>query len=239
MSREPFGELLSRPRPVTWLFTGDSITQGAVHTRGHRDYTQLFKERLGELGRNEDVVINTAVGGKTVTWCAQEVHDRVLRFEPQAVFCMFGTNDSAAGGEGLSGFTHAYERLIGALRGASIMALVLQTPTPIFPLDIDRHWGIQSAGLPPEKRKAFLNRLAHLDSYAAEVRRLADTHGLPLIDHDAIWRQKYGASLGGLLDGSMHPNEYGHRLVCEAILRSLGMWSDKSFTCRLFVPVPL
>jgi len=239
MSHTPFSDLLSRQRPVTWLFTGDSITQGAVHTRGWRDYTQLFKERLGELGRNEDVVINTAVGGKTVTWCAKEIDDRVLRFQPQAVFSMFGTNDSAAGAEGLRGFAQAYESFVAAVRTSPVEALVLQTPTPIFPVDVDRHWGIQWAGVPPEKHKAFLNRLAHFDSYAQEVRRIAAALGVELIDHDRIWHERYGASLGGLLDGGLHPNEYGHRLVSEAVLRHLGMWSEKSWTCRQFVPVPL
>ena len=32
-------ELLNEDRPVTWLSAGDSITHGAVHTLGWRDYT--------------------------------------------------------------------------------------------------------------------------------------------------------------------------------------------------------
>ena len=51
MCKIDLGDLISRKEPVRWLFAGDSITQGARHTRGHRDYTQLFKERVGELAR--------------------------------------------------------------------------------------------------------------------------------------------------------------------------------------------
>ncbi len=41
--------------PLTWVFAGDSITQGIVYTHGWRGYTELFKERLWELGRWEDL----------------------------------------------------------------------------------------------------------------------------------------------------------------------------------------
>ena len=57
---------INSPKPVKWLFYGDSITHGAYHTFGWRDYTQLFAERVrGEMGRNMDVVINTAISGNT------------------------------------------------------------------------------------------------------------------------------------------------------------------------------
>lgn len=38
-------EILSGP-PVTWVFLGDSITQGVVHTHGHRGYVEHFAERV-------------------------------------------------------------------------------------------------------------------------------------------------------------------------------------------------
>ena len=43
---ETIRRLLSRDAPVKWLFTGDSITHGALHTIGWRDYTELFSERV-------------------------------------------------------------------------------------------------------------------------------------------------------------------------------------------------
>jgi hypothetical protein len=52
--------LLRTEKPVKWLFYGDSITHGAAHTRGWRDYTEIFSERIRtELQRAEDVVIKT------------------------------------------------------------------------------------------------------------------------------------------------------------------------------------
>ena len=53
--------------PLRWVFTGDSITHGAVHTYGWRDYTELFSERLRyEMGRRRDMVIKTGISGWTI-----------------------------------------------------------------------------------------------------------------------------------------------------------------------------
>src|SRR5262245_38050003 len=50
-------QLLARPEPVTWVFTGDSITHGALHTRGWRSYPEHFAERVRwELKRMRDIV---------------------------------------------------------------------------------------------------------------------------------------------------------------------------------------
>ena len=39
-------KLIRSAEPVKWLFYGDSITHGAVHTFGARDYTEHFTERV-------------------------------------------------------------------------------------------------------------------------------------------------------------------------------------------------
>ena len=46
------------------MFTGDSITHGALHTMGWRSYPEHFAERVRwELGRMRDIVINTGISG--------------------------------------------------------------------------------------------------------------------------------------------------------------------------------
>src|SRR5690348_15954016 len=58
--------LLSRNQPVVWVFTGDSVTHGALHTSGWRSYPELFAERVRwELHRFRDIVINSGVSGDT------------------------------------------------------------------------------------------------------------------------------------------------------------------------------
>ncbi len=62
--------------PMKWLFTGDSITHGALHTWGYRDYTEHFSERLRyEIGRPRDIVIKTGISG----WTGQAIRNALIR----------------------------------------------------------------------------------------------------------------------------------------------------------------
>src|SRR5580704_17629260 len=57
-------ELLAGKEPVAWVFTGDSITHGALHTKGWRSYPEHFAERVRwEMKRMRDIVINTGISG--------------------------------------------------------------------------------------------------------------------------------------------------------------------------------
>jgi hypothetical protein len=65
---EKIKALIGGREPVRWVFSGDSITHGALHTFGLRDYTELFSERVRfEMGRGLDVVMKTAISGKPST----------------------------------------------------------------------------------------------------------------------------------------------------------------------------
>jgi lysophospholipase L1-like esterase len=228
---------LDRPSAVTWLFSGDSITQGGVHTRGWRDYTQLFRERLLELGRGEDVTINTSVGGSVLA--GTRVDERVLRFKPDVLLVMFGTNDSVSGDEGLEGFRQRYVELIRQTREAGI-TVVPQTIVPMMPvepqayIEMTPHWADEK--LREYKLRALHMRRKWLSSYAQAVREAAQAAGVPVVDHWEAWLKTAGLR-GQLMADAIHPNEYGHRLLAHTIFRTCGMWSDASATCRLFVPV--
>lgn len=231
--------LVQRDGPVTWLFCGDSITQGARHALAHRDYTQLFKERVGELARNEDVVINTAVGGWGTGPLVPRVEERILRFRPDVVFLMFGTNDAVGGPEGLDPFGDRYASIVKDVREASIPSIVLQTTVPMMPVNVDAvidmtEW--PDATMRENKRRGWQARCDHLASYVEMTRTVADRCGVPLVDHWQTWVGA-GGCRGELLDGGFHPNGYGHRLIAHTLIRACGMWDDKSWICRLAVPV--
>ena len=231
--------LLTRPAPSTWLFAGDSITQGAVHTRGWRDYTQLFRERLGEMVRNDDVVINSAVGGWGVESLAGRLEERVLRFRPDALFTMFGTNDAAQGAEYLPSYEEQYAKVIETARSAGIGTVVVQTTVPMWPIDAERVIELaryEGEELEAAKLRGFRMRLEHMAEYVGATREVAGRMRVPLIDHWAAW-DAVGSGYGQLLDGRFHPNEYGHRLIAHTIFGACGMWDERSWTCRLFVPV--
>lgn len=72
--------------PVKWLFYGDSITHGAVHTFGRRDYTEYFAERVrAEMGRRMDMILNTAISGNTTQDLLESFDWRVAHFRPDVV----------------------------------------------------------------------------------------------------------------------------------------------------------
>jgi lysophospholipase L1-like esterase len=214
-------DLLRSPDPVKWLFYGDSITHGALHTFGFRDYTELFRERIRyELARAGDIVINTAYSGDTTHQLLAGFEWRVAQFEPQVVFIMIGTNDCSIGRqisrEEFRVNLIALCRAIGELPGLP----VLQTTCPILP------------GTSPEREPNF-------DAYMEIIREVAAQEKLPLIDHTRYWReaiqQQPHLHYFWMSDG-FHPNYHGHRVFAELLFKELGIFDMTSETCKLEHP---
>jgi lysophospholipase L1-like esterase len=191
-------------QPMTWVFAGDSITQGVFHTHGARSWVEHVHERLRwQLGRLHDVVINTGMSG----WTAPEVSDAfdhlVGRFSPDVVSVSLGMNDALEGPRGRPAFRHSLRQLVS--RSADLGAqVVLQTPTP--------------AG-----REALPGR-TDLPAYADIVRELAADLDVILVDHAADWAANVGpAGPAEWLDDPVHPNAVGHRRMADVALSSLGL----------------
>ena len=207
-------ELLNTPQPVVWLFTGDSITHGALHTHGWRSYPEHFAERVRwELQRMRDVVINTGISGDTVRGLLEDVSHRVLRFEPDVVSIMIGMNDAADGPAGRSEFQSAYRTLLDWLRKETRCPLWLHTPNPVTPAE---------------------TRRTDLPAYVEIVRTVAAEYDAVLLDHDRLWRQM-SVPLERLLDdGELHPNHLGHTLMARYCFQALGIFDAGAPTCQLF-----
>lgn len=187
--------------PMTWVFTGDSITQGVFHTHGARSWVEHVHERLRwQLGRLHDVVINTGMSGWTAPEVVEAFDHLVGRFAPDVVSLSLGMNDALDGPRGRPAFRDAMERLVA--RSADLGAqVVLQTPNPAGP------------GALPGR--------ADLPAYADLVRDLATDRGLLLVDHQADWAGATGPV--DLLDDPVHPNAAGHRRMADTVLGSLGL----------------
>jgi hypothetical protein len=77
--------LLQDAAPITWVFTGDSITHGALYTEAQRSYPEHFSERVRwELRRFQDVVINTGVCNERAEGLLAALDARILRFRPRS-----------------------------------------------------------------------------------------------------------------------------------------------------------
>jgi lysophospholipase L1-like esterase len=202
--------------PVLWLFAGDSITHGAVHTLGWRSYVEHFAERVRtELGRHRDHVINSGVSGFKTDQLLADLEHLVLRFEPKVISVMMGMNDAAAGPDGRQAFKANYAQLLERLRAETKALLIVHTPNPITPTEPFRQ---------------------DLPAYVDVIRELATRYEPVVVDQFARWNERRTPLDLLLDDGTIHPNHYGHMLMAHNLFKALGIWDPASATCSLEVP---
>jgi len=204
-------ERLHGTAPVTWVFVGDSITQGLEHTHGRRSFVEHFAERTrGELGRVGDVVVNTGVSGDRTEDVLADFRARVARFRPDVVVILLGTNDSVRGPDGRAGFRRRLGEIVARVRDLGAVP-VLQTPPAA---DVE--------GSPEH---------ADLSAYADVVRDVAATRSVVLVDHYAHWVEAgRGAPPQAWLDDPIHPNGRGHLEMARTLFRRLGVFDPGSPT---------
>ncbi|MDA0840571.1 MAG: SGNH/GDSL hydrolase family protein [Planctomycetota bacterium] len=209
-------DILKSDKPVKWLFYGDSITHGALHTSGWRDYAELFTERVRfELGRPMDIVLNNAISGNNTVTLLDSFDWRVGQFEPDVVLLMIGMNDCSNNKVPIEKFESNLGQLVERIEAFN-GTVVMQTTCPILP-------------------KTSPDREPHLPAYMEVIRRVAGERNLPLIDHTAHW-EAHPDKFYYWMSNPFHPNEYGHRAFANLIFKEFGIWNSTSVTCRLFVP---
>ena len=217
--RERLAQNLTSPSPLRWVFTGDSITHGALHTYGWRDYTELFSERLRyELGRRRDIIIKTGISGWTIYQIAEDLDWNILQFNTHVVSVNVGMNDCVREGMSVDSFRATYRSVVEKVRSQCSSVLLLHTPNRSLATD-------------------GKDRGKKLSLYADAVRGLAQESGSILVDHFAD-REESEASgiMHSWIGRGCHPNEYGHRVMARLLLKELDMWDKNSETCRLFIP---
>ena len=116
---------------MTWVFAGDSITHGCLHTHGARNFVEHCTEVLRwSAGRPTDVTINAGVSGWQVPNLLDDFEFRLRRFVPDVVVLMLGTNDATTGEAGVPAFTAGLEELARRITDLGAR-LVLQVPPPV------------------------------------------------------------------------------------------------------------
>ena len=213
-------KLFEKTDPITWVFTGNSITHGNFMTHGYRSYSELFAERVRtEMLRFRDVVINTGIAGDDTPRLTNDIEHRVLRFNPTVVSIMMGMNDAAAGPEGREAFRASYNELIDRLKEGSDVLIILHTPNPITAAAIRR---------------------SDLPAYAQIIREVARDRGVALCDQEKMWMEHMERNKTKLInyigDGTIHPNRWGHVLFTHNLCKTLGIHDQNSNTGRLYVP---
>jgi lysophospholipase L1-like esterase len=216
---EGITELLARKDPVMWVFTGDSITHGALHTKGWRSYPEHFAERVRwELKRMRDIVVNTGVSGDRAQGLLPDLDWRVLHLKPDVVSVMLGVNDSAYGPVARDLFRKDLTAIVTKIMAAGAIP-ILNTPNTVY---------LRNAPTQGD-----------LAAYAQVVRDIAKASQAILVDHYAHWemvKPDQEALLKWLDDQSVHPGFLGHRELAKQIFRVMGIFDEQSPTCQLEVP---
>lgn len=200
---------LASGKPLTWVFAGDSITQGVHHTHGRPVLGRArHRTRPVGAGRPLDVCINTGVSGWTAQGVRPHFDHLIGRFAPDVVSVALGMNDCLDGPPGRPRFADALGEI--ARSGLDLgdddrpVTLALHTPNAI-------------AG-------GAWNDPAEVAAYSDIVRDLAAQTGAILVDHHRHWLNHFdGAEPWEWLDEPVHPNAAGHRAMADLTLRTLGL----------------
>lgn len=204
--------------PMTWSFIGDSVTAAGWHTFGHRGYVELFNERLRELWRRTDIVVNAGHSGWQVEQLLADLDRIAVRFTPDVVVIGIGINDTKKGPEGTAVFADTYRRVVARLRESGVDHVVSQTPNGTLPTAPD-------------------HVVEHLEAYVAATREVSAELGTILVDHHAAWQAAPDGSWFHWLGHGCHPNAAGHRALHRELCSTLGLWDPgESRTCRLSIP---
>ncbi|WP_309127322.1 SGNH/GDSL hydrolase family protein [Microbacterium sp.] len=208
--------LLEGGTPLNWVFTGDSITHGLVHTHGGRSYVEHLHELIrGDLGRVQDVVVNTAISGWRAVMLLEDFDRRVAAWQPHVVSLMIGTNDCSDAGVfpviEPSEFAASVTEFVSRVRAQGAIPVLMTQPA----IDIANS---------PER--------ARIADFAQAVRDVAAEEQTILVDQFARFAElgagRPGGIAWGLLNDPFHPNEAGHAVLALELAGALGFTSAPS-----------
>jgi lysophospholipase L1-like esterase len=189
-------------RTVNLVFHGHSVPAGYFKTPEVRTLEAYPHLLLAELRRMYPLsvinVIVTAVGGENAVQGEKRFAADVLTHKPDIVFIDYALNDrwtepAEAGA--------AWESMIRQALDKGVKVILL-TPTP-------------------DQGENILDPQAPLAVRAAQVRDLAARFGVGLVDSYAAFHAlaESGVNLPDYMSQGNHPNETGHRIVADAILK--------------------
>lgn len=144
-------------------------------------------------------VINTSIGGENAVKGENRFEEDVLTHRPDLITIDYALNDRAIG---LEQSYKAWESMINMAKKKGIPVLLL-TPT----------WDTRSDMDDPEDP---------LNLHAEQIRRLAKTHGVGLVDSHKAFSQYVSVKdnlLSDIMSTVNHPNRKGHELVLSELIK--------------------
>jgi acyl-CoA thioesterase-1 len=189
-------------RTINLVFHGHSVPAGyfttpVVNTASSYPYLLLteLKNRYAYAVIN---VINTSVGGENSLRGAKRFESEVLSHKPDLIFIDYSLNDRSLG---LVQAGEAWEFMIREALKRHIKVILL-TPSP-------------------DQRINILEPSNELEKHARQVKALAKKYGVGIVDSYALFYQvaASGDSISHFMSQVNHPNEKGHHLIADDIMR--------------------
>lgn len=233
-NQQRLADLMEEKDSLTWLFLGDSITHGLVYTYGYAGTPQLFEKFLkDDLGRTEDVVINTAVSGAHTVSTLNHIEQRMEKYIPDVVTIMLGTNDpypdpkdiDAALPISADQYETNLKTIIARIREInSESVIILRSPTPMT-ADDGRKAGVLVNLERMKKVAAEDPQLIYVDQYT-EVNEALQTYEW-LDDNEQLF-----------LGNWLHPGINGQIVMAKQLIKACGLWTEDSAITNLYYQSP-
>ena len=143
-------------------------------------------------------IINTSIGGENSESGAKRFATDVLIHKPDVLFIDYALNDR---GMGLDKAKASWEAMIRQALEKNIK-IILLTPSPDTSVHITEPGNV-------------------LEKHALQIKSMAKKYGIGLADSYAAFKQvvNSGNNLDAYMSQINHPNEKGHALIAEAILK--------------------
>lgn len=189
-------------KDITIICFGDSLTFGYGVSEGV-GYVDRLKEYLGKNSKANFKVLNRGISGNTTREGVERLSRHVLKYNPDLVFVLFGSNDSAML-DGQYRTPYEFKNNISKI-AESITSqggkCVLLTPTPL----------IEDTFMP-------YTTMDRIEAYGNIVKEVASEKGLELIDLFDYFMKKTGGDLEEYTqyDGA-HLSKKGYDLFFECI----------------------
>ncbi len=192
----------------TIICFGDSLTYGYCADWG-TDYVSLLKKQLKTDFPEADITVkNKGENGETSREGLRRLESDVLRYNPDMIIMLFGSNDCAFSDSqhrGPEEFSFNYDRIISTIAEKGDIQLILMTPPPV----------IEEPDMP------FIEN-AVLNKYCDIIKEKAKENGLMLIDlNKAFLEADNGNIIQFMQWDGVHISTDGYKLFFETVYRAV------------------
>ena len=189
-------------RTINLVFHGHSVPTGYFKTpivNTFESYPFQLLKQLKELYPFAVInIITTSIGGENSMSGEKRFESDVLVHKPDVLFIDYALNDRAIG---LDKSLAAWSNMIEKATSNNIKVILL-TPSP-------------------DGSSNMLDPTNDLEKYSSQIKMLAKKYGVGLVDSYDSFKQKVisGDSLSNYMSQVNHPNEKGHLLIANELMK--------------------